>query len=105
MNDTTPPAVRLQTRIVKRGAAVRVAVTDAQSGVDPRTLAVPVDGHAARFSFHNGVLLIPTTALGTGTHRLTVRASDYEESKNMEDVGPVLPNTRTLATTFAVRFG
>jgi hypothetical protein len=102
-NDTTPPAVRLQTRVVSHGAAVRVAVTDAQSGVDPRTLAVSVDGHSARFSFRNGALLIPTTSLGTGTHRLTVRASDYEESKNMEDVGPVLPNTRTLTTTVVVR--
>jgi hypothetical protein len=62
-----------------------------------------VDGHSARFSFRNGALLIPTTSLGTGTHRLTVRASDYEESKNMEDVGPVLPNTRTLTTTVVVR--
>jgi subtilisin family serine protease len=105
VNDTTPPAVHLQTKIVKRGAAVTVAVTDTQSGVDPRTLAVAVDGHSARFSFRHGVLTIPTTALGTGTHRLTVRASDYEESKNMEDVGPVLPNTHTLATTFVVRFG
>jgi phage terminase Nu1 subunit (DNA packaging protein) len=28
--------------------------------------------------------------------RLTVRAADYQELKNMEDVGPVLPNTRVL---------
>jgi hypothetical protein len=30
---------------------------------------------------------------------MTVRAADYQEAKNMEDVGPVLPNTRILHTT------
>jgi hypothetical protein len=29
--------------------------------------------------------------------------SDYQETKNMEDVGPILPNTRTLRTTVVVR--
>ena len=32
-----------------------------------------------------------------------VRASDYQETKNMEDVGPVLPNTRVLHTTVTLR--
>jgi hypothetical protein len=34
---------------------------------------------------------------------VTVTASDYQEAKNMEDVGPVLPNTRVLATTVTLR--
>jgi hypothetical protein len=29
--------------------------------------------------------------------------SDYQEAKNMENVGPILPNTRTLAATFRIR--
>jgi hypothetical protein len=33
--------------------------------------------------------------------RLTV--SDYQETKNMEDVGPILPNTRTQQATVVVR--
>ena len=40
-----------------------------------------------------------------GTHTLSVTASDYQETKNMEDVPPVLPNTATLppASWFASR--
>jgi hypothetical protein len=34
---------------------------------------------------------------------VTVTASDYQETKNMEDVGPVLPNTRVLQTTVTLR--
>ena len=29
--------------------------------------------------------------------------ADYQETKNMEDVGPILPNTRTLRTSYLVR--
>jgi hypothetical protein len=32
-----------------------------------------------------------------------VKAADYQETKNMEDVGPVLPNTRVLRTTVTLR--
>jgi hypothetical protein len=46
---------------------------------------------------------VSTTGVTAGSHQLTVRASDYEESKNNENVGPVLPNTRTLSTTVVVR--
>jgi hypothetical protein len=31
---------------------------------------------------------------------LTFTVSDYQETKNMEDVARILPNTRTLRTTF-----
>jgi hypothetical protein len=34
---------------------------------------------------------------------VTVSASDYQETKNMEDVGPVLPNTRALHATVTLR--
>ena len=30
-------------------------------------------------------------------------AADYQELKNMENVPQILPNTRTLRTTFSVR--
>jgi hypothetical protein len=29
--------------------------------------------------------------------------SDYEEAKNMENVGPILPNTRSFSATITVR--
>ncbi|HVM56777.1 MAG TPA: S8 family serine peptidase [Gaiellaceae bacterium] len=103
VNDTTPPALRLLSGSVRRGAALKVAVTDAQSGVDPGSLRARVDGKATRFTYERGVLVLRTARLSPGSHRLSVQASDYEEAKNMEDVGPVLPNTRTLQTSFVVR--
>jgi len=105
VNDTTPPAIRLLARSVRRGAVLKVAITDTQSGVDPGSLAARVDGKVARFTYANGVLSLATASLAPGSHRLSLQASDFEESKNMEDVGPVLPNTRTLQTSFVVRFG
>ncbi len=47
-------------------------------------------------------MTIPTGALARGTHRLTFQVSDYQETRNMENVGPILPNTRTISTTFRV---
>jgi hypothetical protein len=32
-----------------------------------------------------------------------VTASDFQETKNMEDIGPVRPNTRILRTTVTLR--
>jgi subtilisin family serine protease len=103
MNDTTPPKVRLVTRSVAPGGAVRLAVTDAGSGVDPASLSVRVDGHVPSSSYARGILRVSTRGLGAGVHRVHVVVSDYEEAKNMENVGPILPNTRTFNATFAVR--
>ena len=66
-------------------------------------LRVRLDGKPARYTYRNGVVSVSTTGVAAGSHQLTVRASDYEESKNNENVGPVLPNTRTLTTTVVVR--
>jgi hypothetical protein len=49
------------------------------------------------------VLSIRAASLGTGKKSVTVTASDYQETKNMEDVGPVLPNTRVLTATVTLR--
>jgi len=49
------------------------------------------------------VLSIRTKGLQADKYSVTVTASDHEESKNMEDVGPVLPNTRVLRTTVTLR--
>jgi hypothetical protein len=38
-----------------------------------------------------------------GKHRLRFVVSDYQEAKNMENVGPILPNTRFVAATVTVR--
>jgi hypothetical protein len=41
--------------------------------------------------------------LRRGTNRVSIVVSDYQEAKNMEDVGPILPNTTRFARTIRVR--
>jgi hypothetical protein len=49
------------------------------------------------------VLSVPTRGVARGTQRVTVRVSDYQESRNMENVGPILPNTRTFSAKIRIR--
>ncbi|MGH2977793.1 MAG: S8 family peptidase [Gaiellaceae bacterium] len=99
VNDTSPPSIRPLVRATVVGRPIRIAVHDSGSGVDPHSLRARVDGAPARFTYADGVLSIRTTTLKPGKARVIVTASDYQETKNMEDVGPVLPNTRVLRTT------
>jgi subtilisin family serine protease len=103
IGDTTPPRLRLLARSVPAGGVVRVGVTDAGSGVDPGSLHATLDGHAVAVRFRRGRASVSTRRLARGRHRLAFRASDYQEAKNMENSGPILPNTRRLSTTFVVR--
>jgi hypothetical protein len=104
VNDTTPPSIRLLDRTTIAGRPIRFAIHDSGSGVDPHSLRVSVDDKTFRFfSYTRGVLSVGTNGLGAGTHSVTVTASDYQETKNMEDVGPVLPNTRVLRATVRLR--
>jgi len=104
VDDTTPPTVRMLASTVRRGAPLRIAVTDKGSGVDPGSLQVKVDGAAGQnYSFSRNVVSIPTGTFTRGLHKFTVVAADYQETKNMEDVGPILPNTTTLTASFVVR--
>ncbi len=38
-----------------------------------------------------------------GTHRLRLRLSDYQETRNMENVARILPNTRVVVTSVRIR--
>jgi subtilisin family serine protease len=103
VNDTSPPAVSLVARTVRRGVPLPVRVTDAGSGVDLTSLSVQVDGNAVASRPFAGRLAVPTAGLATGQHRLRVEVSDYQETRNMENSGRVLPNTRVLTAPFVVR--
>ena len=103
VNDTTPPTIRLLTRTVPHGSPIRFALTDAGSGVDPRSITVLVDQSRPVVSFKGGALRIPTAGLSRGPHTVKLSVSDYEEAKNMENVGPILPNTRNATVTVTVR--
>jgi subtilisin family serine protease len=97
VNDATPPRVRVLRAL---GRFIRLGITDAGAGVDPGSISLRVDGRQVPYSFTRNVLLVHTTA---GTHRVSVVVSDFQEPKNMEDVGPVMPNTRTFTARVRVR--
>jgi hypothetical protein len=96
VNDVTPPRLRL---VSTRGSIV-VSATDAGAGVDPGSIEAKLDGHTAAATFAGGLV---TIRAGKGRHTLALRVADYQETKNMEDVAPVLPNTATLKRTVIVR--
>jgi subtilisin family serine protease len=102
VGDTTPPRIRLLTRRVQAGGFLRLRVTDAGSGVDPASLHATLDGAAVAVRYRHGRATVATRTLGRGRHRLVFRASDYQEAKNMENSGPILPNTRRLSIGFAI---
>jgi subtilisin family serine protease len=102
IGDTTPPSVRL---VSSSRAGLTLAVADRGSGFDPLSLVARVDGRAVRSSGYDrrtGRLRLTLPALDPGKHTLALQASDFQESKNMEDVPRILPNTRTFRTTFSV---
>jgi hypothetical protein len=103
IGDTTPPRVRLFSRTVRANGALRLRVTDGGSGVDPKSAHATIDGEDVGVGFRQGIADLSTLLLRPGRHRLVFRISDFQETKNMENTGPILPNTRQLRTTFVVR--
>ena len=103
VNDTSPPSIRRLSRSGKIGQPLRFAVHDSGSGVNPRGFHARIGGKAVRLRYAGGVLYLRTKGLRPGKQAVVVKASDYQETKNMEDVGPVLPNTRVIHTTVTLR--
>ena len=103
VNDVTPPILRVRSRAVASGRPVQVAARDPGSGVYPDSIVATIDGDQVPAVFRGGVVSISTSGFAPGTHRLRLRVSDYQESKNTENVAPILPNTRWLVTTVTIR--
>ncbi len=103
VDDVTPPTLRLRTRLLRRGEPVQIAAIDKGSGVYPSSIDATLDGDSTSASFRNGVIRVGTARLAPGRHRLRLRVSDYQETKNTENVLRILPNTRTFTATFTVR--
>ncbi len=95
--DATPPSVRA---VGVRGRFFEAAVRDRGSGVDPRSLQAQVDGDNWPVAYTGGRARVPLAGLSRGRHRLMLSIADHQETKNMEDVARILPNTRTFTTTF-----
>ena len=103
IDDTTPPRVRLLARAVARGRPLVLAARDAGSGIDPRSLVVAVDGRRRGARYARGRISIPLAGSAPGRHRVTVQISDHQETRNMENVARILPNTRRVSALFTVR--
>jgi subtilisin family serine protease len=103
VNDVTAPTLRLRTKVVRAGQEVKVAAVDKGSGIYADSIAATVDGELVRAAYRNGIVSVPTRGLAPGSHRLRLRVSDVQESKNTENVARILPNTRWLTSTFRVR--
>jgi hypothetical protein len=105
LDDKAPPRVRLLTPSAASNGTVVVSVTDAGSGVDPSTIHATVDGRDRSARLVRGRLRIPVDGLRPGRHTVSVRASDFQETKNDENVSAILPNTSRATATFTVRAG
>jgi subtilisin family serine protease len=105
IDDTTPPLVKLLSTTVSRSGSLRLSAVDTGSGVDPSSLAATVDGKKATPSYSAGTVTVPLDGLllASGRHTVQVTVSDYQETKNMESFGGILPNTRTYRASFTVR--
>jgi hypothetical protein len=111
INDVRPPTVRLlTTRVASGRPTIAFRATDAQSGVDPFTVAI---GHefsiisASQFDPRTGIAVVafPRQANRLAPGRVTIRliASDYQESKNVNTEGnDALPNTARRAVRMRV---
>jgi subtilisin family serine protease len=102
VNDVTRPTAFLLTRRVRAGRSLRVRVADAGSGIDARTIVATIGGKLYQARLRDGVVSITTRGLRPGRHALRLQVSDYQESRNMENVPPILPNTGVLQTTAVV---
>jgi subtilisin family serine protease len=103
VNDVKPPVLRLRTRSVAAGEPVLVSAADAGAGVYPESIRITVDGSVRSGTLRGGLLSISTGGLSAGAHRLRLRVSDYQESRNTENVARILPNTRWFTATFRIR--
>ncbi len=101
--DTKPPTLGLRTKTVKQGGRVVVRAADGASGIDPASLHVTVDGSERMARYAAGAASFSTGGLRPGKHALVLQLSDYQETRNMENVARILPNTAVLKTTFTVR--
>ena len=97
LSDVQPPSVRV---LGVRNGFLELAVADSGSGVDPLSFQARIDGDFVPVSFASGRARLSLAGDARGRHTLTLTVSDYQEAKNMENVARILPNTRTLQTTF-----
>jgi len=99
-NDVTPPRFRFLTKVVSAGRPMLAAIaTDRGAGVDPLSLVIGYKQSlllAALYDPGSGLVLWPlggSPKIPVGRTSVIALASDYQESKNIDQAGDVLPNT------------
>jgi hypothetical protein len=103
VDDAARPTARLAQRTVTRGRPLRVRVADAGSGVDPRSIEATLGGRVVTARLRGAEIRVATGGLPLGRHRLRLEVSDYQETRNNENVTRILPNTRVLTAQVTIR--
>ena len=103
VDDGIPPSARLSSRTVRAGEPVVARVADTGSGIDPTSLEATFGGREATARLRGANVRIATNGLAPGRHRLRLQLSDYQESRNNENVTRILPNTRVVSAWVTVR--
>jgi hypothetical protein len=102
VDDVKAPAAAIVSRKVRRGDPIRVTVTDGGSGIDVSSIDATLDGRSARAPLVGREIRVPTGSLAPGRHRLRVELSDFQETRNNENVARILPNTRVVSATVTI---
>jgi minor extracellular serine protease Vpr len=99
-NDVTPPRFKFLTKVVSAGRPLLAAVaTDRGAGIDPLSLVIGYKQTlllAALYDPVSGLAIWPLDGaprLRLGKTPMIAIASDYQESKNIDQAGALLPNT------------
>ena len=99
-NDVTPPRFKVLTKVVTPGRPLIAGiVSDRGAGVDPLSLVIGYKQSlllAALYDPGSGLVLWALDGapkIGVGKTPMLAIASDYQESKNIDQAGNVLPNS------------
>jgi subtilisin family serine protease len=105
INDTAKPRLRLVTRSARAGTRLLISAVDRGSGVNPRSIRILVGGarQPARYDARRRLILVSLRGAGRGRKVVQAEVSDYQESKNQENVGRILPNTARLRAPVVLR--
>jgi subtilisin family serine protease len=114
IDDVTPPSIDVLTTHVAPGRPTLVLrVRDTGAGVDPSSLTIGYRGvliGATTYDPASGVAVFPlprnAPKLLRGSPELRLVASDFQEAKNIDTVGPsIMPNTRFTRQRIRVAAG
>jgi subtilisin family serine protease len=105
INDTTRPRLRLVTGSARRGGRLLISAIDRGSGVNPRSVRVVVGSEVrpARYDARRRLIVVSLRGVTRGRKLVQAEVSDYQESKNQENVARILPNTSRLRATVLIR--